>query len=133
MHGSLRRHGGSCKAVRKDFTAASSVSLCQRLKNHVVTTLCVGSAVPRSVESDEDAIAIAGRELFLVIVGHGVGRPVGGECSNGANFAGANAHSVAPVTTVLWRQNQLALIWVVVALRPAVVAALFQEHHFFRG
>ena len=54
-----------------------------------------------------------------------------GKCGHRSELVGANTHANPAVAAVLRRKNQLLSQSVVVALRPAIVAALFQQHHLF--
>jgi hypothetical protein len=52
---------------------------------------------------------------------------MGGKRGNRSNLVGANTHPFAAVAAVFGRKNELLLHTVVVALRPAIVAARLQE------
>ena len=104
----------------------------ESLEDDVVAALGVGSAIPGAVESDEEAIAIGGWKLLLVIEDHGVGSPVCGKGCDRAGLGGADAGLVA-IAAVFRGEDEALEVGVVVALGPAVVAAVLKEHNFFRG
>src|SRR5882757_6496565 len=105
----------------------------QGLEHDVVTTLGVWCSIPRSMEGDENAVTVVGWELRLVVQRHRVGCPMRGERRDGGALVRARTQLLIPVAAVLGRKNQFSLNGVVVALRPAVVAALFQQQQLFGG
>ena len=133
MCGLLRSLHRSRKTVGKYFTWTRSLSPGERLKDHVVATLGKRCPVPRTVEGNEHAVAIVGRELFLVVEHSPIGCPVRGKSCHRGNFVGADAYLMATVSAVFWRQYQLLLHRVVVALRPAVIATLLKSSNSSAG
>src|SRR5437764_14145307 len=85
------------------------------------------------MEGDEDSVAIAGWKLFPVVAHHAVRRPVGGKCGNRSDLVRARAHPFAAVTPVLGREDELLPPCVVIALRPAIVAARLQQQQLLGG
>src|SRR5882757_590951 len=132
MRGLAGRLIGAGKTIRKDFALARCLLAGEPLKHDVVAALRVGGAIPRSMESYEQAVAIASRELLPVIQDHVVGRPVRRENRRGSAFLGAEPRSLS-IAAVFGREHEPWLEGVVVAHRPTVVAALFQQQHLFGG
>ena len=64
-------------------------------------------------------------------------RPFGAQCAGkaatGASFCAAQALRLAAVAAVLGREHELVLVIVEVAERPAVVAALLEQHELLGG
>src|SRR5271167_702583 len=98
----------------------------QGLEHDVVTALGVWGSIPRSMEGDEHAVTVVGRELRFIVQRHRVGCPMRGKRRDRSSLSRARTHSLAPVAAILGRKNQSTPNGVVVALRPAVVAAPFQ-------
>src|SRR6202035_383802 len=83
------------------------------------------------MEGDENALAIARRKLFSIVMHCAVRRPVRGKGGSRGKFVRAHPHCFAAVATVLWRKDKLLLHYVVVTLGPAVVTSGLQQHQFF--
>ena len=83
------------------------------------------------MEGDEDSVAIAGWKLFPVVAHHAVRPPVGGKCGNRSDLVRARTHTFAAVTAVLGRKDELLPHCVVIAFRPAIVAARLQKQQLF--
>src|SRR5438105_9143447 len=83
------------------------------------------------MEGDEDSVAIAGWKLFPVVAHHAVRPPVGGKCGNRSDLVRARTHPFAAVTAVLGRKGKLSRHTVVIAFRPAIVAARLQKQQLF--
>jgi hypothetical protein len=130
VRGSCRRFDGSSKAIGKDLALAGRVIATERLEDDVISALRIWSPIKRAVKRYEHAFLIARRKLFFIVAHHAIGRPVRGEHSDWNHFIRANAYFFA-ITAVLGRQNQLFNKWIVVAFRPAVIGALFEEHELF--
>ncbi len=130
MRGSCRRFDGSSKAIGKDLALAGRVIASQRLEDDVISALRIWSPIKRAVKCYEHAFLVARRKLFFIVAHHAIGRPVRREYSDWGRFIRANAYFFA-ITAVLGRQDQLFNKWIVVAFRPAVVGALFEEQEFF--
>ena len=58
---------------------------------------------------------------------------MGGKCGSRSELVGASTHSFAAVTSVLGREDELLPHRVVIAFRPAIVAARLQEQQLFGG
>ena len=69
------------KPSAKISQVARGMIAIQRLKHNVVSALRVGRPVPRTVKGNEDAVAVAGRELFPIVVSHGIRSPMSRKCS----------------------------------------------------
>ena len=76
-------------------------------------------------------MTVISRELPLVVQSHRVGRPMRGKRRDRRALGCAGTDLVAPVAAVFGREHQFAPHLVVVALRPTVVAAPFQEQQLF--
>ena len=59
MFGSVRRLHGPREAVREYFARARCAVAGKRLKNYVVAALRIGRSIPRTVEGNEHATAVA--------------------------------------------------------------------------
>src|SRR3984893_1586749 len=127
----LRSLDRSRETVGKYLARTRRAIAVQRLKHDVVATLGIRCSIPGTVEGDEHAAAVTRRKLLVVIEHCAVRTPMRWESCNRSNLVGAHAHFLAPVSAVFRGQQQLALHWVVVALRPSVIAALLQQHQFF--
>src|SRR5271167_2402277 len=133
MRGLSRRLNRARKSVGKYFAPARSVIARQGLKYDVVTTLGVRGSIPRSMEGDEHAVTVVGWELRVVVQRHRVRRPMGRKRRDRGGLGRAPTHFLASIAAVLGSENQFALDCVVVALRPAVVAAPSQQQQLFGG
>src|SRR5580693_5616664 len=111
---------GSCKTVGKNLTFSGRLVARQRLKNDVVARLRIGRTIPRTVKRDEYAVAVARRELLLVIERHSVRRPMRRKIRDGDGLLGAFAAALA-VAAVLRSEHQLLQSRIEVALGPAIV------------
>src|SRR5581483_3294761 len=123
----------SCESVGKDLAVGGGMAIKHWLKHNVVSALRIRRAVPRSVKSDEQALPISLRELFLIVVNHSVGGPVSGKCGGRRKFVGALADALAAVSAIFRCKHQLLLPGIVIAFRPPVVTALLEEQDFFGG
>ena len=103
----------------------------ERLKDYVVTALGIRRPIPRTVESDEYSIAIAGWELFLVVMHHRIRSPMGGKYRGRRELVRAHANRLASVAAIFRGKHQFLLEGIVVTLGPAIVSAGLQEHYFF--
>src|SRR5436309_7432763 len=83
------------------------------------------------MEGDEDSVAIAGWKLFPVVAHHAVRPPVGGKRGNRSDLVRARTLTFAAVTAVLGRKDELLSHCVVIAFRPAIVAARLQKQQLF--
>jgi hypothetical protein len=83
------------------------------------------------VKRDKHTAAIVLWELFFIVVGHRIRRPVRRKCCDRSDLVGANADRFPAVPTVLWGEDKLLHELVVVALGPAIVAPLLQQQQFF--
>src|SRR4029077_14203642 len=77
-----------------------------------------------AVKRDEHTAAIVLWELFFIVVGHRIRRPVRRKCCDRSDLVGANADRFPAVPPVLWGEDKLLHELVVVALGPAIVAPL---------
>src|SRR5579871_1267445 len=98
----------------------------QRLEDHVVASLRIGRPVPGPVKGYEDAIAVAGWKLLLIVEDHAVWPPVRREGSHRSGLARTDADGVA-VAAVLGREHEFLLKRIVVTLGPTVVAPWLQK------
>src|SRR6476620_8481082 len=65
------------KAIGEGLGGARRVTMtCHRLEHHLEAFVGKRRAIEAAVEGDEDAVAIATRELLAVVECHAVGRPV---------------------------------------------------------
>src|SRR6516165_8618763 len=122
----------SRETIRENLAVTRCMIAVERLKDYVVATLCVRCPVPGAMKCNENAVTVPRRELLLVIFHHGIRRPVGRKSSYGSEFARANTHGFAPVSSVFRREDQFSLKRIVVALGPAIVATCLQQHQLFR-
>src|SRR5258706_11551750 len=99
MKSGARRLQRSRKAVRKYLARAARFVARQGLKHHVVSLLDVGSAIPRPVERDEQAVAVAYGKCLLVVVQQIIRCPVRGIRGNGPGLGCARPYFLAAVST----------------------------------
>src|SRR6185312_3588213 len=139
-------YGQSCRAMRRRarvfLSSGEAVSkylalprgraVGEWLKHYVVALLRKRRAIPRAVEGDEYAAVVALGELLATIDRQIQGRPVGRIGRDGVELTRAEPDGLA-VAAVFGREEELALNAVVVAIGPAVVAALHHVHHLLRG
>src|SRR5579871_3788925 len=105
MGGIARRLHGDGETICKYFARSGCACARERLEHHAVALLWIRRAIPGAMEGDEYAVTIARRELLLVIVDHGVRRPMRGKRSGRSGFGGANSDLVAAVSAVFRRQH----------------------------
>src|SRR5690349_518401 len=87
----------ACKSVRKDDEFARKLAVLERLEHDVVAALREGRAVPRSVKSDERAVAIGSRKLLGAVEHEIVRRPMRGEGGDGRLLFRAHPNRLAAV------------------------------------
>src|SRR5207247_2322909 len=119
------------KAVSEHFITARGFCAVHRLKHHVVATGRQRSAVPRSLKGDERAGLILLRELGARVEHQVARRPVARKPRDRQRILAAIADLLA-VAPVLWHQQALALLPVVIAIRPAEVGAILYALELFR-
>src|SRR5882724_6411131 len=83
------------------------------------------------MKGDEHAVVVPGRELLAVVPHHRIRCPVRGKGCNRSALGRAWTKLLAPVAAVFGSEDQFPLYRIVVALRPAVVAAPSQEKQLF--
>src|SRR4029079_6253718 len=81
-------------------------------------------AIPRSVEGDEGAAAIARRKLVAEIDRERIGRPVTREIRDRSSPLRAEPDGLPAIAAIFRREHKLFLVLVVLASRPAIVGAL---------
>src|ERR1700733_1494622 len=114
---------GSGKAVRENHKGARGLAVGKRLEDDVIPALGQGRSIPRPVERDEGAAAIAGRERRPVIDSQVVGGPVPWEGGDRRLPLRADPDRLAAIAAVFRRKHQLILFLVIIALGPAIVGA----------
>jgi hypothetical protein len=102
----------------------------ERLEDDVVAALRPRGAIPRPVKSNEGAAAIGLHALVDLQI---IWRPVSGKCGDRRLLLRAITDLFAAIAAIFRRQDELLLLCVVVALRPAVIGAFFKNHRFLRG
>src|SRR5271170_4113717 len=127
MRGSVRRLHPAGKTIGEYFAGAAGTLALERLVHHVVAALRIGRAIPGAMKGDEQAALVALGKLLRAVVHHSIGRPMRWERRNRRGLLGAHADLLAAVAAVFRREHQFLLHDVVVTLRPAVIAALFQQ------
>ena len=88
------------------------------LKHYVVSALRIWRAIPRTVECDENSIAIAGGKLFLVVVHHRIRSPVRGKYRGRRELVRAHTNRFASVAAIFRSKHKFLLEGIVVALGP---------------
>ena len=133
MRGLARRLHRPGEPVRKYLATAGRVIARQGLKHHVVAALRVGRSIPRAVEGDEHAVAIVAREIAACRRAPCRSAPNAPETPrSGAILVGARLRrSCRRRRRIPGASTSLRWNAVVVALRPAVIAALFQVQQLF--
>src|SRR5579885_196021 len=121
------------KAVSEDDEITRGLPTGKRLKDHVITPLRPGGAIPGAMKGDKSAAAIGFGKLRALVDLEIVRRPVSRKGGNRRFFLRANAYFLAAVAAIFRREDEPVLLFVVVAFRPAIVGALFEEHHLLRG
>src|SRR5690348_13505946 len=117
----LSRNTG--EAVGEGLVVPARRAAVHRLEDHAISLLKLGGAVPRAVEGDERAIAIAGREVGAAVEEERHRRPVARVDRNRLLLVGA-AIGLLPVAAVLRCIHELLLVLRVVAVWPAEVVTL---------
>src|SRR6516225_6047466 len=98
----------SREAVRENLAVTRCMIAVERLKDYVVTTLCVRCPVPGTMKCNENTLTVPLRELLLVIPHHGIRCPVRRKGSYGCEFVRANTHGFAPVSSVFRCEHQFS-------------------------
>src|SRR5438094_6332208 len=83
------------------------------------------------MKGDECPVAIPRWELRAGIKQQSIRRPVRGEKRGGRSFRGAVTNGFASVTAILRRENQLLLIAIEVAARPAEIGVVLDREELF--
>src|SRR3954471_4712180 len=97
----------------------------ERNEDDLVSALRAGRAIPRAVEGDESTALVLRGELRARVEHQAIGRPVRRKPGLRRLLAGAISHGFA-VTAVLRSEDERVLLYAVeVAVRPAVITALF--------
>ena len=118
------------EAVREHDVFAGRLAIHQGLEHDVVAALRRWRAIPRAMERDECAALIAVRTRAALINRKIVRRPMPGKGGDGCILLRADANLVAAVAAIFGRQNELVLLAVEVAFRPAVIGTLFSQNQF---
>src|SRR5262249_53125571 len=72
------------------------------------------------------------RELVFVVVHHPVGPPMGRKNCGWRQLACTETNRLSAIATVFRSKHEFALEWIVITLRPTVVASVLEAHHLFR-
>src|SRR5215831_6563566 len=131
MLGPFRSFYSSGKTVCEDFATARGARTGERLEHYVIATLRVRRPIPRTVECNENTLAIACRESFLIVASHPVRSPMRRESSDGSDLGRTNPHALASVAAVFRGKHQFLPHGIVVAFGPAIISSGFQEHQLF--
>src|SRR5260370_1013165 len=100
MRRTFGRFDRTGESVRKDLASGRRLPLLEGVEHHVVAALPEGRTVPRTVESDEGAFAIARRELRALVENQRGRRPVSRKSRNGCTPLRAKADGLAAIATV---------------------------------
>src|SRR5439155_18057302 len=130
MLGPFRSFYSSGKTVCEDFATARCAHTGERLEHYVVATLRVRRPIPRTVECNENTLAIPARKPFLIVASHPVRSPMRRESGDGSDPGRTNPHALASIAAVSRGEHQF-LRGIVVAFGPPIISSGFQEHQLF--
>src|ERR1700757_192231 len=116
----------SSETVREHDKGPGSLAVGQWLEHDIVAPLRFRRTVPGSMECNEGAVFIGRWELVTLIDQHVVGRPMGREGRYRPLLLRADAHGLSAIATIFRGEDELFLDVIVIAFRPAEIAALLQ-------
>ncbi len=124
---------GAGEAVGEHDERTRWLAVVERLEHDIVAFLRKRRPVPRAMEGDEGAALVGVRELHAVVYLEIVGRPVRRKPRDWTALLRTGADGLAAIAAVLRGKDQLPLVGVEIAFRPAVIRALIQLQQLFGG
>src|SRR3989442_7788350 len=114
------------EAVGERLGRPQGLPVLERDERDAVALLRQRRPVPRAVERDERAAAVAGGGLRARVEHESIWRPVRGECDGRLVLVSATI-DLPPVAAVLRREHEATQLDVVIAVGPAEVVAFVQR------
>src|SRR5689334_5915519 len=99
----------SGETVCEDHKRPGGLAVCHRLEHHIIAALRFRRPVPGSMERDEGAAFVGGRELIALIDEHVVGRPMRRERRYRRDLLRADTDRLSTIATVFRGEDELFL------------------------